>query len=75
MKTTTVTIEEETASRLDRIAETEGRSQADVLRDAILLYADRHPADREFALFGVAESADGRVADLPEEELLKGFGE
>ncbi len=75
MKKTSVYLPEEHATQLRRTAEAEGRSQAEVLRDAIIEYADRHPPRRKFAMAGIAESADGRVADLPEEELLKGFGE
>jgi hypothetical protein len=75
MKKTSVYLDEEHVERLRRTAEAEGRSQAEVLRDAIIMYTSRSAQRRPFALTGVAASAGQPVADLPEEELLRGFGE
>jgi predicted transcriptional regulator len=75
MRKTSVYLDDVHAARLKRIAEAEGRSQAEVIRDAILKYPEQSRPDRKFALFGAGESKDGLAADLPEEELLKGFGE
>jgi predicted transcriptional regulator len=80
MKKTSVYLDDEHVERLRRVAEAEGRSQAEVLRDAILMYADKVSANakgppRTFRMAGVAEGPGGSIADIPEEELLKGFGE
>ncbi len=75
MKKTSVYLDDEHVERLRRIAEAEGRSQADVVRDAILMYQGRPKPRRSFAMRGVAEGPGGSVADIPEEELLRGFGE
>lgn len=75
MKKTSVYLEETHVRQLRRLAEVEGRSQAEVLRDAIVLYARRLDHLRDFACSGVAEGPGGSIADIPEEDLLRGFGE
>lgn len=75
MKKTSVYLEEEHVERLRQLARRERRSQAEVLRDAIAAYAERAVSPRAFACDGVAEGPGGTVADIPEEELLAGFGE
>jgi predicted transcriptional regulator len=75
MKKTSVYLEDEHAERLRQLARREGRSQAEVLRDAIMVYAERAKPDRNFVCDGIAEGPGGSIADIPEEELLKGFGE
>ena len=66
---------------LRQLAGREQRPQAEILRDAISLYARQHP-DRQFALTGVGRDGtervpdDGRpVAEIPDEELMAGFGQ
>lgn len=66
---------EELAERLARLAREEGRSRADVLRDAIGAYRPRPNGDREFALDGCVTGPGGSVADLDEQDLLRGLGE
>jgi predicted transcriptional regulator len=81
MNKTSVYLDEHQAERLKRLAEAEGRSQAEIVRQAIALY--RSPANqppRKFAMEGVAPGLAQRlgyrsIMDIPEEELLKGFGE
>ena len=75
MKKTSVYLDDEHAARLRRAAEAEGRSQAEIVRDAIILYTSRAHGPRTFAMSGVAEGPGGSIADLSEEELLQGFGE
>ena len=81
-----------------RVAEVEGRPEAEIARDAILRYAQERrfdssdsngpqetmvvhdselerPRVRPFAMIGVGEGPGGSIADVPEEERLKGFGE
>ena len=75
MKKTSVYLTEAQLDRLRRIAEAEGRSQAEVLRDAILLYPSREGGRRVFAMDGAGQGPGGTIADIPEEDLLRGFGE
>ena len=75
MRKTSVHLEAEQVEQLRRKAEWEGRSQADVLRDAIRVYAIEAVRTRDFACDGGADGPGGSVAHVPEEELLKGFGE
>ena len=77
MRKTSLYLGEEDLDLLKRLASSPPASQAKVLREALALYAVRTlPQDgRGFALFGVAEGPGDSVADIPESELLKGFGE
>ena len=74
MKKTSVYLEAEQVQRLRQLATSQGRSQAEILRDAINWYAEHVERSRDFVLAGVAEGPGGSVADIPEEELLRGFG-
>lgn len=67
-------LSERELKRLERLARTTGRSQAAIIREAIASY-DLKPKDRDFALFDSGEGPGCSIADVPEEELLKGFGE
>ena len=77
MKKTSVYLDEEHLLRLKRAAEVEGRSQSEILRDAILLYTSRaNQTPRTFVMAGAFRHGLGRsVAEIPDEELLEGFGE
>ena len=96
MKTLTIDLDDEQAAALKRAAESEGRPEIDLARDAVVRYAQRHPsADepsgelsttdenagrghrrlRTFAMKGAFKGPGGSIADIPEEHLLKGFGE
>ncbi len=75
MKKTSVYLTEAEVERLVLLAEREGTSQATIVRKAIAAYEPERRGDRNFA---GARSFDGpgdSVADIPEEELLEGFGE
>ena len=74
MKKSTVYLPESLAARLRRIAEAEGRSQAEIIREAIAAYPEPS-APRSFRCVGVADGPGDVLAGLPEEELLEGFGE
>ena len=74
-KKTSVYLDEADIQRLNAIAELEGVSQARVIREAIRRYEVAPKSDRNFAMAGVAHGPGGSVADIPEEELLEGFGE
>lgn len=75
MKKTSVYLDHEHAERLKRAAEAEGRPQAEILRDAIVMYTSRDVLPRTFAMDGVVSIPGLSMADLTEEELLDGFGE
>lgn len=73
-KKTSVYLGEREAEHLAHLSRVEGRPQADIIRSAILAYRAQ-PEKREFALAGAFAGPGGSIADIPEEELLKGFGE
>ena len=62
---------------MKRLADTTQSSQAQVVREALALFAVRvlDRDDPDFAVFNTGKGPGGSVADIPEEELLKGFGE
>ena len=74
MRKTSVYLSDELAKRLARLARETGRSQADVLRAAIAEYRPAPSTDRTFALEGCVTGPGGSVADVDEDELLRGFG-
>ena len=78
MRKTSVYLDEVRAARLARIAEVEGRSQADVLRAAVDAYAPQIANDRDFALaagFPRVDRDPRPISQIPDAELLAGFGE
>ena len=75
MRKTSVYLSDDDTERLRQLAQREGRSQAEIIRAALSAYQAGRAPDRQFKLFG-AGRGDGRaVADIPDEELLAGFGE
>ena len=78
MRKTSVYLDDEQADRLARLALAEGRPQAEIVREAISCYRPRPNRDRNFALAGNFEriDADSRsISEIPEDELMRGFGE
>ena len=77
MRKTSVYLSERESKRLAELAQSEGRSQAEIIREAILAYVPTAANDREFALAAgfVRIDDDPRpISAIPEEELLGGFG-
>lgn len=74
MRKTSVYLSDELAERLARLARETGRSQADVLRAAVAAYQPPPADDRRFALEGCVAGDGDSVADVDEDELLRGFG-
>ncbi len=75
MKKTSVYLTESEAETLRNLAEREGRSQAAVLREALSIYDERSVPDRDFEMEGIFDGDGTSIADVPDDELMKGFGE
>jgi predicted transcriptional regulator len=75
MRKTSVYLDDEQTKRLVRLAREEGRSQAEILREAVATYQPRPSQDRNFVLAGSGRGDGTSIADVPDEELLEGFGE
>lgn len=77
MRKTSVYLDEEQAQRLARLAREEGRPQAEILREAVAAYRSRSSPDRSFALaagFPRIDADPRPISEIPEGELLEGFG-
>ena len=74
MKKTSVYLSEADSERLAWLAEQEGKSQAEIVRLAIAEYRPCHRPVRFFHMDGCVEGDGTSVAEIPEEEYLKGFG-
>jgi hypothetical protein len=74
VRKTSVYLTEAEASRLAALAQREGTSQADIIRRAIQQYTVETHTSRDFALSRIGAGPGGSIADVPEEELLDGFG-
>ncbi len=77
MRKTSVYLDDELAERLARLARQAGRSQADILRAAIAAYEPAPTGDRDFALaagFRRIDADPRPISEIPEAELLEGFG-
>jgi predicted transcriptional regulator len=74
MRKTSVYLDDSDVERLRRLAAEEGRSQAEIVRAALSAYEQARTAPRDFALEGAWVGDGSSVADVPEEELLAGFG-
>lgn len=78
MRKTSVYLSERESRRLVELARAEGRSQAEIIREAITAYAPTAKSDGDFALAAgfIRRDEDPRpITELPEDELLVGFGE
>lgn len=77
MRKTSVYLNDDQAERLARLARQEGRSQAEILRDAVDRYEPAVRPDRNFALAVGFLRIDGDprpISEIPDAELLAGFG-
>jgi predicted DNA-binding protein len=78
MRKTSVYLSEAESRRLAELASSEGRSQAEIIREAITQYVPRGKPDGEFALAAGFSRIDGdsrSISEIPEGELLDGFGQ
>jgi predicted transcriptional regulator len=77
MRKTSVYLDDAQAERLARIARQEGRSQAEILREAVATYEPPASRDRGFEIaagFPRIDADTRPISRIPDEELLKGFG-
>ncbi len=74
MKKTSIYLDDVDLDRLRRLAVREGRSQADIVREALAVYEAQRKPERTFAIDGAWQGDGTSVADISEEELLRGFG-
>lgn len=77
MRKTSVYLSEQESRRLVERARVEGRSQAEIIREAITAYLPAAKGDGDFALAAgfVRRDKDPRpISEIPEDELLGGFG-
>ncbi len=77
MRKTSVYLTEEVTARLTELARSEGRSQAEIIREAIAAYVPAGRGEGEFALAAGFERIDDDprpISEIPEDELLDGFG-
>ncbi|MGH7746351.1 MAG: CopG family transcriptional regulator [Candidatus Dormibacteria bacterium] len=74
MKKTSLYLNDGDVERVRRLAHLEGRSQAEVVRAALAAYESKLSMERRFALTGCADGDGRSVANIPEDELLQGFG-
>jgi predicted DNA-binding protein len=77
MRKTSVYLNDEQAARLARLARQEGRSQAEILREAVATYEPPAARDRHFEVAAGFPRTDGDrrpISQIPDEELLQGFG-
>lgn len=77
MRKTSVYLDEKRTRRLARLAHEEGKSQAEVLREALDNYRPKAVADRDFALsvgFSRIDSDPRPISELQDKDLLEGFG-
>lgn len=71
---TTVYLDAEDYRRLKRLAESEGRPTAELVREAVAVYARGRSAPRRPSSLGFGRSGAGDLSERAE-ELLDGFGD
>jgi len=75
VRKTSVYLSEAQAERLSRLSKQEERPQAEIIREAIAAYGVLRSRDRDFSLDGVAVGDGSSIADVADDEFLRGFGE
>ena len=77
VRKTSVYLDDQQAERLARLARQEGRSQAEILREAVSTYEPPASRDRSFEVaagFARIDDDSRPISEIPDEELLEGFG-
>lgn len=75
MRKTSIYLSNEDYARLSRLAEEEGVSRTDLIREAIRYYQPKCRLPRALHMDGLIDGDGTSIADVPVEELMKGFGE
>ena len=78
MHKTSVYLDDDLVERLTRLSQAEGRSRAEIIREAIASYRPPPSRDRNFALAGDFKRIDQDprpISAIPEGELMRGFGD
>jgi predicted transcriptional regulator len=75
MNKTSVYLSDDEKERLAHLARIEGKSQADIIRAAIRQYRVERTPVLESALEGCFAGDGTSIAEVPEDELMRGFGE
>lgn len=70
-----IDLDEDEAVWLREAAAMLGRSEEEVIRTAVRRYIGASRRPRTLAIDGIGNGPGGSIADIPDEELLKGFGE
>ena len=77
VRKTSVYLTERESNRLAELARAEGRSQAEIIREAITAYVPAGKGDGDFALaagFARIDDDPRPISEIPEDKLLNGFG-
>jgi predicted DNA-binding protein len=77
VRKTSVYLTEHESRRLAELSRAEGRSQAEIIREAISSYVPASRSDGDFALaagFARIDDDPRPISEIPEDELLDGFG-
>jgi len=77
VRKTSVYLDDRQAEHLAALAREAGRPQAEILREAIAAYRLPSSSDRSFALaagFRRIDNDSRPISEIPERELLDGFG-
>jgi predicted DNA-binding protein len=77
MRKTSLYLDDQLTERLARLSRQAGRTQSEIVREAIAAYELPSSPDRSFALaagFPRIDDDPRPISEIPEEELLEGFG-
>ncbi len=77
MRKTSVYLNEQQAERLARLAREEGRSQAEIVREAVATYEPPPSRNRDFEIaagFSRTDADSRPISEIADDELLEGFG-
>jgi hypothetical protein len=74
MRKTSVYLSEQDRARLARLAKVRGKSHAEIVREGLYALEREQRPDRNFAMAGVVEGDGTNISEIPEEDLLQGFG-
>ena len=78
MRKVSAYLAEQESARLEELAQSEGRSRAEIVREAIAAYVPAGKGQGEFALAAGFEPIDEHprpMSDIPDNELLDEFGQ